>query len=86
MGNGTWKHRTLAYKMAATVQLQHTATHNTVAYTVAVTVQHEQLYDTRQPRTLACTMAATVRHAALWLELYNMKQLYGMQQHGGSDT
>ena len=62
------------------------ATHNTVAYTVPVIIQHEQLYDTWQPRTLAYTMVDTVRHAALWLELYNMKQLHGMRQHGDGDT
>ena len=47
---GTWQHRTLAYKMASTVQreatAQHAATHNTVEYTVAATVQHGQLYGT----------------------------------------
>ena len=54
MGNGTWKHRTLAYKMAATVQLQHTATHNTVAYTVAYTVA------ATTHNTMAYTVAVTV--------------------------
>ena len=40
----TWQHRTLAHKMAATVQHeateQHALAHNTVAYTVAATVHN----------------------------------------------